>query len=504
MPPLFRSLLLAGTLIPLVLVPAPGNAQELGTDCELPEFRELNSTETMRGFRITRIRGPFLLVCPDGVRIRADSAVVYEETGRNHLMGRVRFTSPERELQAREADYFEVNRRLHARGDVFFRDPTRNTEVRGDTLVYLEATDLRPLDDLDVRGRLASALLPREDLAPGEVDPDPYRVSGRRLRFQGDRFFRGHGEVEILREGMRAESDSMVFDRELGNLDLRGRARVEGEDGDFEGERIIMVLPDDILESVTIRERAILRTTDLDLRGDEIRVSLEDEKIQRLVAVSRPGGEGGRPGPRPRAVSEDFILEGDSLDARSPGEVLESVLAVGRARGETRGRTPGARTADALDPAELPGVPDLAAPGEAPRRIPDRDYLEGDEILATFVPLDPAAPSEPVLDALPPDVPGTDQPGQARREYQLETLEATGQARSLYRAPPEDEEEEEEGVEAPLENWTLSYVLADRIAIFMSEGEVERMEAEGEVRILHLEPTARTAQPPATESGGRP
>jgi lipopolysaccharide export system protein LptA len=500
-PSLSRSLFLLGALIPFLVLPSPGEAQDLGTDCELPEFRVLDSSVTMRGFRITWISGPFLLICPDGVRIRADSAVVYEETGRNHLIGRVRFTSPERELQAREADYFETARRLHARGDVFFRDRNRGTEVRGDTLVYLEATELRPMDDLDVRGRLASALLPRDDLAPGDVDPDPYRVSARRLRFQGDRFFRGTGEVEILREGMRAWSDSMVFDRQLGNLDLRGRARVEGDDGDFEGEHITMVLPEDVLQSVTIRERGHLRTADLDLRGDEIRVWLEDEKIQRLVAVHRPDWPGDPLRPRPRAVSDDFILEGDSLDALSPGEVLETVHAVGRARGETRGRTPGSRTADALDPLGLEGMPDLAVPGDAPRGIPDRDYLEGDEILATFVAVDPLERPEPVPDVLPPDVPRTDEPREARREYQLETLEATGQARSLYRSPPDDDEE---GAEAPLERWTLSYVLAERIAIFMIEGEVDRMEAEGEVRILHLEPMARAQARPRSEGGGRP
>lgn len=497
-----RSLLLPGALLPLLLVPSPGTAQELDSDCDLPEFRELNSSVTLRGFRITRITGPFLLVCPDGVQIRADSAVVYEETGRNHLLGRVRFTSPERELQAREADYFEVNRRLHARGEVVFRDRNRNTEVRGDTLVYLEATDLRPIDDLDVRGRLASAVLPRDDLAPGEVDPDPYRVSARRLRFQGDRFFRGNGEVEMLREGMRARSDSMVFNRERGDLDLRGRARVDGDDGEFEGEHITMVLPDDVLESVTIRERAQLRTADLDISGDEIRVWLEDEKIQRLVAVRRPDGEDELPRPRPRAVSDDFILEGDSLDARSPGEVLESVLAVGRARGETRGRSPGSRTADARHPVALEGMPDLTTPPETPGGIPDRDYLEGDEILATFVPVEPSERPDPVPDALPPDVPDTDRPGEERRQYQLDTLEATGQARSLYRAPPEDDDEE--GTEAPLDQWTLSYVLAERIAFFMMEGEVDRMEAEGEVRILHLEPTTGAAQPDRNGTGSRP
>ena len=494
--------LLAG--LALAWAPAPGSAQELGTDCELPEFRVLASDVTARGFRITRIQGPFLLVCPDGVRIRADSAVIYEETGRNHLMGRVRFDSPERELRSREADYFETTRRLHARGAVEFRDLLRGTEVTGDTLIHLEATELRPLEQTDVRGRPARGVLPRDDLAEGEVDPDPYRVSARRLRFEGERFFWADDDVEVLREEMRAVSDSLTFDRTAGELTLKGNARVEGDDGDFQGRTIVMILPDDVLESVTIRERGRLSTPDLDLRGEEIRVTLADEKIQRIVAVHRSPREGEEPGPRPRAVSEDFILEGDSLDALTPDEVLETVHAVGRARAETRGRSPGSRDRDAAAGDELEGIPlDPGDPDEAPAGLLDRDFLEGDEILATFVPVTPSdTPDFPVPDPEAP-LPAPEGPSEEGREYRLETLQATGDARTLYRAPPEGDDDEEE-LEAPLEEWALSYVLADRILIFMVEGEVDRMEAEGQFRMLHLEPRVRNAQVRAGDPGGTP
>lgn len=465
-----------GALAALAGAPAPATAQELGTDCELPEFRVLESTTTARGFRIVRVQGPFLLVCPDGVRIRADSAVVYEETGRNELMGRVRFDSPERELRAREADYFEASRRLHARGNVVFRDLARGTEVTGDTLVHLEATELRPREEVDVRGRPARAVLPREDLPPDEADPDPYRVSGDRLRFEGEEDFRADGGVEVRREGMRAVADRLVFDRRSGDLTLTGGARVEGEEGDFEGDRIVMRLPGDVLEEVEIHERGAMRTPDLDLRGEEIRVWLVEERIQRLVAFHPDGAPESRP--RPRAVSEDFVLEGDSLDALTPDERLETVHAVGRARAETRGRVPGSREADLARTEPLAGVPeDPVTP--ASRSLLERDFIEGAEIVATFVEVE----SEPVEEA-----PARPDDAEPRREYRLETLTAAGGARSLYRAPPEGED----GPlgDAPLEEWTLSYVLADRIAIFLREGEVERMEAEGQVRILHLEPGA--------------
>jgi hypothetical protein len=492
-----RNFLLACGIFFLTLAAAgPAAGQDLGTDCDLPQYRVIESDVTRGGHRITWIGGPFLLVCPDGLRIRADSAVVYEETGRNHLMGRVRFDTPERELRSREADYFERTGRLHARGDVEFRDLIRGSEVRGDTLDYLEATDFRPEDEVDVRGGRPSAVLPRMDLPEGEEDPDPYRVTAERLRFEGDRFLWADDDVEVLREGMRAVSDSLTFDRGAGNLLLVGRARVTSDDGDFEGERIDMLLPDDVLESIVIRERGRLRTEDLDLRGEEIRIQLEDEKIQRLVAVHRPG-EGGGERPRPRAVTEDFILEADSVDVLSPGELLERVNAVGTARAETRRRNgeplPVGR-------GELEALPDAPRELERLAGLPDRDYMEGHEIVATFVPVDP--PEEGVAEQRPDAGEGASSAPGARREYRLDTLEAIGEARSLYRSAPEREDGDNE--ETPVEEWSVSYILADRISIHMMQGEVDRMEAEGQVRILHLDPQPQGEERRGTGRGGRP
>lgn len=467
--------------------------QELGTDCELQDFRVLESRATEPGRRITWIGAPFL-VCPDGLRIRSDSAVVYQETGRNHLIGRVLFETPERVLRSREADYFEGTRRLHARGEVEFEDLVRGTEIRGDTLVHLEAGDFRPEEQVDVWGGRPSAVLPRDDLPEGEVDPDPYRVTADRLRFTGDRFFWADDDVEVLREEMRAVADSLAFDREVGQLVLTGRARVESEDGDFEGGWIRMNLPGDVLQSVTIRERGRLATEDMNLRGEEIRIDLDDEEVQRIVAVDRPAPEGEEPRPRPRAVTEDFILDADSIDVRSPGEVLETVYAVGAARAETRRRGGEPLDPEAVGPEDLEALPD--SPGELERRaaIPDRDYIEGNEIVATFVAVpaaDPADDPDQVLEEVPPS--------RERSEYRLDTLVALGEARSLYRSPPDREEGEPE---APLDEWSVSYILADRISIFLLEGEVDRMEAEGRVRILHLDPRDRRAQRP--QEGGEP
>ena len=82
-------------------------------------------------------------------------------------------------------------------------------------------------------------------------------------------------------------------------------------------------------------------------------------------------------------------------------------------------------------------------------------------------------------------------------------LTATGEARALYRSPPEGNGEgdaapegadpppvaaDEETSRAEWRRWPISYILADLITSHLVEGEVRFLEAEGNVRGLQLEP----------------
>lgn len=519
-------------------------AQDLGTDCELREYASIRSTQSAPGLRVTWLGQPFL-VCPDGTRIRSDSAVVYEQSRRAELIGRVRFETEDRLLESRLADYFEREGRLFAREEVIFTDLERGSEVRGDTLTYLGVTELRAEEQVTVTGGRPEALLeaPTDRVGPDGA-PAPYRVIGNRLRFEGERFFWADGDVEVFREDLEAYSDSLAFDQQDGQLFLNGNARVLAE-AEMEGDQINLTIPDDVLDQVTIRRRGRLVTEDLDLMGEEIRVTLEDEKLQRVVAVHRSGSEEDPP-PRPRAVTADFTLQADSIDVRSPDEILETVHAVGGARGETltRGQAPIPVEMDEdVVPVEaeevLAQLEDIGAeprgdadadpaPGDGTDRAGmqvDRDWIEGDEILAVFEPV--AGPSElaagteldpdqepgaelPVPDpAVDPESPTADGPSdpeqEARREYQLVRLEASGNARTLYRSPPEDDgtgggdASVPPGPGGPL--WAVSYIVAEEIAIFLTEGEVERLEARDTVLGIQLEPDRNGRGEADVESG---
>ncbi len=519
------------------------SAQDLGTDCELREYASIRSTQSAPGLRVTWLAEPFL-VCPDGTRIRSDSAVVYEQSRRAELIGGVRFETEARLLESRLADYFEREGRLFARDDVVFTDLERGSEVRGDTLTYLGVTERRAEEQVTVTGGRPEAILePPTDRVGPDRAPAPYRVIGNRLRFEGERFFWADGDVEVFREELEAYADSLAFDQGNGQLFLNGNARVLAE-AEMEGDQINLTIPDDVLERVTIRRRGRLVTEDLDLVGEEIRVTLEDEKLQRLVAVHRNGSDEDPP-PRPRAVTADFTLQADSIDVRSPDEILETVHAVGRARGETltRGQAPlPVEAEDELDPtdadqileqleelgADPPREPDAEGvdeDGSDPPRIQmDRDWIEGNEILAVFEPV--MEPSEIAAGAEdePDQDPDADEPDpeidletalsdspsegdeEARRpQYRLVRLEARGNARTLYRSPPEEDRtaggdrRDRPGSAGPL--WAVSYIVAEEIAIFLTDGEVERLEARDTVLGIQLEPDRDGRGEENSESG---
>jgi lipopolysaccharide export system protein LptA len=474
------TLLAAGCLVAAgadLVTPAPAGAQELGSRCDLVSYRIISSRETFQGARVTWLGAPSL-ACPDGLRIRADSAVVYEQTGRNELIGNVRFDTPERELRARRADYFERDGRLFAWGDVFLRDLDRGTEVRGDTLLYLEAGPQRPEDALTVYGGRPRAVLLPDPSEPGEPPGEPFRVVANRLRFEGERFFWGDGQVEVERGELQASADSLAYDQETGELILMRDARVVREAVTAAGGLLNLSLREERLESLRAQREARIETEDFTLTGEDVQITLDEEENVRTV-TSR-GVEGGA---LATLFSQEIRLQGELIRIDEAEEGFRTIRSTGRARGETAGRE---------DPPPDPDAP----PSDA--AMPDRDWIEGDDVVARFSELPP--------DQLPE--------GEEGPQYRLETLEATGNARTLYRSPPgrndagapeegpEDErpdddvpEEEIPGAELPREQWAISYVLADRIVVHLVEGDVDRLETEGNVRGIQLEPDRGRAAP---------
>ncbi|MDH3224175.1 MAG: hypothetical protein OEO23_10710, partial [Gemmatimonadota bacterium] len=162
--------------------------------------------------------------------------------------------------------------------------------------------------------------------------------------------------------------------------------------------------------------------------------------------------------PRPSAVAQDFHLWADSIDIRSPGQVLDRVIAVGGARSESV-------TAEDSIPA---GLPEVAR----------EDWMEGDTIVAQFA-----------ATRLPPEE-GTDT---ADAEVDIETVTATGRARSLYKLAPSDPSGVPTGGPP-----ALHYVKADMIRIHFRVRQVVRIEVQGQTTGYHFEPIPAPARPDTT------
>jgi hypothetical protein len=102
-----------------------------------------------------------------------------------------------------------------------------------------------------------------------------------------------------------------------------------------------------------------------------------------------------------------------------------------------------------------------------------RDWIDGDTIEVLFVPVERVGPTA---------VEGA----QDEEAYEVERIIARIGARSLYRLEPSDSLAVA-GVDPP----ALSYVVADRITIFMIDGQADRVESIGQVSGWHLEPLRR-------------
>ncbi len=485
-----RSLLCLGlVLLGLGMAPgfpthAPLAAQNISGDCRLLDtFRSLTRREVSPGYSIVWISRADLR-CPNGVTIRADSAVVYEQSGRNELIGNVRFVREGQILTATLADWFEREGRLFARGNVILRDPTDGTELRGDTLIFLEPR-LGGETQVTVTGRRPRAIIPVGD----DGSEAPYEIEARQIRLQGERFFWADGDVTLDREDLVARADSLVHDRDDGALILRVNAEVTRDDVRAQGEILNIELKDGILRGLTARNPGRIQTEDgYALAGLEVLVSLTaDGAIESLRAR---GGTEEESGTFYRASirSGDLLLEGDrEVDLGEEDQVagLRTLTSSGRARVEAlegafgdvpEDRAGGVAAWEGSDAPPRDGVKDPL----------DRDWLEGESI-------------EVILERVPPEEAGEEE------RWRLLRLRAEANARALYRQPPDDADEpaatdapdiapeiapqiDEPGALRPVRRMAISYILADLIILHMELGAVQFLEAEGNVRGLQLDP----------------
>jgi hypothetical protein len=396
--------------------------------------------------------GGVLLRCDGGTTIRADSAVRTVLNNRLEFIRNVRYADSTRTLTSDYLQYLGQDRLIVATGNVRLTDASGTTLI-GPFLSYYLKTDTRPDEVLQMpQGRPRAILV--SDAAPdsagavvaeGAVAKDTTIVDANMIEIVGNDRFVGRGQVEMTRGELRTFSNQLLYQEQSGLLTLSGAARAETEEYALQADTLVAqsAAGTTSFNEIEGRSDARLDSPDMDVTGIRVRLYLADGEVERLVAVGDTAG-----GPEPAvALSPDFRLQADSIDALAPEQSLETVFAIGRAYGVRL-------MADSVE-------------AEAPELIRN-DWVRGDTIIARFT--DP-----------PPDQARADRAEAPSRV--LEQLDAVGTASSLasslYRMP------DRRGADG---SYAVNYLNARRITVHLLNGEVSSVEAEDAVHGLYLRP----------------
>jgi hypothetical protein len=478
-----------GVALVLAAIPSSAPAQQTCNQVLRSDFRRI-ITET--GQEIMYYRDPVRMVCTGGLQIEADSAVRDQSANTVELVGQVLYRDGDRQLTSDWARYLGGTDQLFARGGVVITDMADGSVIRGEEFEYQRETPERPQSRMIMWGGRPSAELRRAPDAAGAPGA-PIQVRADRLEFLGETVFLAHTNVELERQDMRGAADAIRFDQGADRMTLTGNAHVVTEGYRLDGDHIDAHMMGDALREVLSQGSAQLVGEDLTVRGNNIRIGFLDGEPERVEAWSpRPAASDDEDTPAARgaravAISSDFRLRADSIDARSVEGRLREVQAIGRAYGE--------READTLSVQ----LPDPIA----------RDWIQGDTIIGYFAHggLTATAPDgDGVLQGDPDpdgdgDLQGDPDPNGGEEtngddaaranDLVLERVEVIGggsDALSLYRT------EAPGGGAQP----AVNFMRAKRITLFMTDGEVTRVEADGPIEGLYLDPARERRDPQGT------
>lgn len=440
----------------LTLGALPGMARAQGQNCDLAGSRQLYSVS---GGAIIYVGGP-VFNCDNGSRILADSAIILQQSGRADFMGNVRFNDAERTLTAQQAQYLPRERKVMAQINVVVANKKDGSRLTATSLDYYQPGALYPEGRIDVHtGRPRGTIIRRRANQPA---PDTTVIDADRMQIIGENVFRGWGNVQTRRGALTSSSQYAEFDEQANRMRLTGQAVVQSDTFKLRADSIdAVVVNGDEFRELHAHRQVILESEGVDLTAPIVRLYFTEGQVEKLIALG--GARSGPNAPQARAVSPDFVLVADSIDALSPQQKLERVFAVGRARGERFADTAVDRT-----------LPELIR----------NDWVQGDTVRAYFVERKPvvadARAARPVAAA------GSDS------TRVLERITAVGTpASSTYRL----REQVGDSVEI-----SVNYLTAKKLDVTFRDGAVQRVSAEGDIRGLYLQPPSRAQ---ATAGPGR-
>ena len=349
------------------------------------------------------------------------------------FVGNVRYADSTIEMTADFGTYFRDSEKWEARGNVVLRNLTNGSTLVGPSLDYYRAVrGLKDTAEMFADHR-PTITMPVKDSITGETS-EPYVVVGDRVRTRGNDQVSSFGRVTIDRSDFRGRADSLFLDSGKGsNGALIGRAslkRVAADSFDLAGKRIDLALEQRELTFVTARDSAQSQQRVAPARGGR-------HRSRRQHAQGRADPRVGQD-VRPYALSSDYEIRGDSLAFDTPAQQLKEIRAFGDAW--------------------VGAKPDSGSG--------DRDWIAGDQVVASFVERDSAGKKSPALSS----------------------VVATGEARALYRLRQAGETKA-----------SITYNKAKEIRITMrvtnDSVNVADVTAIGDVEGIHLQPAPAKAKP---------
>ena len=332
-------------------------AQAGGGRCDI-ELRPANdstrltsTTSTPNGPRNVFVGGRVEARCLNqDVRLLADSAEWYQGAQVLYLIGHVRYTEPRVRVTSDQMNYFQVDERLVATGNVEATLPSGSI-MRGPQATYFRAVKgFRPTSRLEAIQRPRLWLSQRDSVGKST---EPVQMTANQITTENDSLVFAGGKVEITRSDLDARSDSAYLDsgNEFARLMIQPVIIGKGQKSyTLRGRQVELYTRNRIVQRVLAQADARATSDDLLLTADTIDLRVDRNKAQAAYIWGKS---------RARAVSPDRDLIADSLAVRMPDQQLHEVRAFRQAVATT--------------------LPDTAT-----IRSGEKDWLKGDTIYAYF------------------------------------------------------------------------------------------------------------------------
>ena len=351
------------------------------------------------------------------------------------FIGQVNYEDSITTQTATRGTYHRDGDRWEARGKVHTQNKRDSSTIDGPSLDYFRAVP-------GSRDTVELYAISRPTIRSFTTDSaghrgEPYVIIADRVRLRGNSRTWAAGTVQIDRSDFAARSDSLYLDSGSGSEGvLIGNPLMQGLGKDsfrLTGTRIHLDLDRQAVTYVKALGDGHAVSRQLDLVGDTIGLDLDKQKLIQTVAWGDSI--------RPRALTTDYEIQGDSVAFDTPDQQLREVRSFRRAW----------------------------VGGKIDTLTKERDWMTGDTVVATFVTGDSAGVQRTTLGE----------------------LAARGKARSYYRLANK---------KSPMGLPSIDYTRGDRITVLMKRGAlrgVDEVRIFGNVDGVHIEP-APVAAPDTT------